>query len=557
MSSPDPAAPIEGGTAASFPNQPLPYVGRNFYLDDRALREALRDVAWAEADLVRWGEWLGRAETQALADEANRFSPRLSTHDARGERIDTVDFHPSWHALMAAAAAVGEHCAPWSSPRTGAQLARAAHYFLHAQVENGTQCPLTMTYASVPVLAQASASVAFVRDMLLPRVLARDYDPRALPVAQKRAALIGMGMTERQGGSDVRANVTRAEPTAEGTARITGHKWFFSAPQCDAHLVLAQDPRGLGCFLLPRVLPDGTRNAIRINRLKDKLGNRSNASAEVEFEGAIGWAIGEPGRGIATILTMVQHTRLDCVIGSAGIMRGALARALYHAEQRRAFGRRLVEQPLMQNVLADLALEAEAAMQLALRLARAFDAPVGSGDRALARLATPAAKYWVCKRAPMVALESMEVMGGNGYVEENPLPRLYREAPVNSIWEGSGNVICLDVLRAATREPASVEALISELANARAQNRDLDRYIASLEASLRHGGDDPASARRLTQGIALALAGALVVTHSPAAIADAFCASRLRVDSYCGAAFGTLPTGVDLTSIVERALPGA
>ena len=536
-------------TATPFPNQPPPYEGRNLYLTDVALRDAVarEGAGHAHADLVAWGATLGTADTFALADAANRFPPQLRTLDRRGERIDTVDFHPAWHALMQLATAAGEHCAPWTAPGPGAQVARAAMYFLHAQVENGTQCPVTMTYASVPVLARYLDD-----DLWLPRVLARDYDPRPLPVAEKRAALIGMGMTERQGGSDVRANLSGAEPAGDGTWRLRGHKWFFSAPQCDAHLILAQAGAGLTCFLLPRMLPDGSRNAVRINRLKDKLGNRSNASSEVEFDGATAWLLGEPGRGIPTILEMVAHTRLDCVIGSAGIMRSALAQALHHAQHRVAFGRRLFEQPLMAAVLADLALEVEGATALTLRLARAFDAAADAPDRALARIATPAAKYWICKRAPMVALEAMEVLGGNGYVEETPLPRLYREAPVNSIWEGSGNVICLDVLRAARRESGAIEALGAELSAARGGHRDYDRHVDALLATLTALPDNPAAGRRLAQAIALALSASVLLRNAPAFIADAFCASRLAGGPFAGAAFGSLPDGVDAARLIAR-----
>ena len=496
--------------ATPFPNQPPPYEGRNLYRTDIALAEAVarEGAARAKPALEQWGEMLGSAETFALADAANRNPPRLHTHDARGERIDAVEFHPSWDALMRLATAAGEHCAPWNDPAPGAQVARAAMYFLHAQVENGTQCPLTMTYACVPVLRRNADSNRVLADVWLSRILARDYDPRPLPIAAKRAAQIGMGMTERQGGSDVRANLTRAEPNGDGAWRLRGHKWFFSAPQCDAHLVLAQADEALSCFLLPRVRDDGTRNAIRINRLKDKLGNRSNASAEVEFDDALAWPLGAPGRGIATILEMVQHTRLDCVIGSAGMMRGALAYALHHAAHRIAFGRRLAEQPLMMAVLADMALEVEGATALSLRLARAFDTDAPERDRALARIVTPASKYWICKRAPMLALEAMEVLGGNGYVEETPLARLYREAPVNSIWEGSGNVICLDVMRTARREPAAIDALVAEIDTARGANRDLDAFAGSLRDALANASDDPARARQVAQAIALAFTAA-------------------------------------------------
>jgi len=542
--------------ATPFPNQPPPYEGRDLYATDAALREAVeRDGAgFARDSIAAWGAALGQADVFTLADDANRHSPVLRTHDARGERIDAVEFHPAWHRLMQMATAAGEHCAPWTAPGAGAQVARAAMYVLHAQVENGTQCPVTMTYASVPALRASGGAVPGLNATWLPRILAPAYDPRPLPVAAKRAALIGMGMTERQGGSDVRSNLTRAEPAGDGAYRITGHKWFFSAPQSDAHLVLAQAPQGLTCFLLPRILDDGTRNAIRLTRLKDKLGNRSNASAEVEFDGALGWRVGDEGRGIATILTMVQHTRLDCVLGSAGIMRAGVARALHHAKHRIAFGHALVQQPLMAAVLADLALESEAATALALRLARCYDAPEDGAEQALARVATPAAKYWTCKRASALAAESMEVLGGNGYAEENPLPRFYREAPVNSIWEGSGNVMCLDVLRALAREPAARDALQVELEAARGADRRYDAYVAALAPALAAAVDDARLARRVAQSIALALQGALLLRHAPPFVADAFCASRLASDTpFAGAAFGTLPPTADHAAIVARA----
>ena len=395
---------VESDPTFRSANQPPPFEDHNLYLGDRALQEAAvrEGAAWAHARLSAWGERLGSAVTLALAARANRYAPELRTHDRFGERIDEVTFDPAWHELMAMAMHAGEHCAPWSDVRPGAQVARATAYLMHAEVENGTQCPLTMTYAAVPLLRRCAAALPAIAEAWLPRMLAREYDPRSLPIAEKTSALIGMGMTERQGGSDVRANVTRAERTADGSYRLTGHKWFLSAPMCDAHLVLARADGGLSCFLLPRMLAEGTRNAVRILRLKDKLGNRSNASSEVEFDGAVAWLLGDEGRGVPVIIEMVQHTRLDCAIGSAGILRGAVSRALHHATHRRAFGKRLVEQPLMQNVLADLILEVEASTALALRLARAFEAAAPESERALARLATPAIKYWVCKRAPTV-----------------------------------------------------------------------------------------------------------------------------------------------------------
>ncbi len=539
-----------------FPNQPPPYADRNLYRDDVALGEAvaLEGARWAEPSLVDWGARMGSASVAALADAANRHPPELRTIDPRGERIDTVEFHPVWHELMRIATAAGEHCAPWVDARPGAQVARAAMYMMHAQVENGTQCPLTMTYASVPALRRADAEVPDLEATWLAGITARDYDARELPAGAKRALTIGMGMTERQGGSDVRTNITRAEGDGGGAYRVHGHKWFFSAPQCDAHLILAQARGGLTCFLLPRIRPDGTRNAIRLVRLKDKLGNRSNASSEVEFDGALAWRVGAEGRGVPTILEMVQHTRLDCVIGSAGLMRACAARALHHAAHRIAFGNVLSQQPLMRAVLADIALESEAATAVALRLARAFDAPADSAEHALARVATPAAKYWICKRAAAVSAEAIEVLGGNGYVEENGLARFYREAPLNSIWEGSGSVMALDVLRALGREPAARDAIAVELAEARGVDRGYDAFAAALDADLARE-PDAAAARALTQRIALALGASLLIRHAPTFVADAFCATRLAPASFGGAAFGALGAGADAAAIVARALP--
>ena len=540
-----------------FPNQPPPYADRNLYADDVALQEALarEGGAWADSAVHEWGAVLGAAATLALADAANRHPPEWAAYDPRGERIDAIAFHPAWHELMRLATAEGIHCLPWSDPCAGAQVARGARVHLHAQVENGTQCPLTMTYASVPVLRQAAAALPQLEHDWLPRVLTRDYDPRDLPVADKRAALIGMGMTERQGGSDVRSNRTRATPDPGGGVRLVGHKWFFSAPQCDAHLVLAQEEAGLSCFLLPRLLPDGTRNAVRINRLKDKLGNRSNASAEVEFDEAHAFPVGDPGRGIATILDMVQHTRLDCALATAGMMRSAVARAIHHARHRTAFGRALVSQPLMTEVLADLILESEAATALAMRVARAYDAPGGHTDRALARILTPAAKYWICKRGPALAAEAMEALGGNGYVEESGLPRLYREMPVNSIWEGSGNVIALDVARAARHEPAAVAALGALLDEARGANPTYDAFASTLMEEMASLADVTNAARRMAQAIATASAASILIRHAPASVADAFCATRFAPSVFGGGAFGALPLRSGAALIVDRALP--
>ena len=552
-------------------NQAPPFAGANLFACDPALREALEREGggWAAPAMEALGARLGQPELQELARLANEFPPRLVGYDRQGHRVDELEFHPAWHALMALLVENGAHSLPWEAPRAGAQVARACAYLLFGQVENGAQCPVTMTYAAVPALRQAPQIAA----RWLPKLLSREYDPRSLPVEQKRGALVGMGMTEKQGGSDVRANTTRAtrlDPAAvrarfgaghEDAFGIVGHKWFFSAPQADAHLVLAQTagegegaPPGLSCFFVPRFLPDGSRNAIRVQRLKNKLGNRSNASSEVEFCEAVGWLVGREGRGIPTILEMGSHTRLDCVLGSAGIMRAALTHALHHARGRSAFGRALAGQPLMQNVLADMALESEAATAFALRLARCFDAMAGDPREALlARLLTPAGKYWICKRGPAFGAEAMEVMGGNGYVEDAPLARLYREFPVNSIWEGSGNVMCLDLLRALGKGAEMRDALAAELALAAGRDGRFDAYCAALLEALPQAAADEAGARRLAERLVLAVQAALLLRHAPAVVADAFVASRIAADP--GGAFGRLPQGVDCAAILARALP--
>ena len=480
----------------------------------------------------------------------------LRTHDRYGRRVDEVEFHPAWHRLLATAVEHGLHAGPWRDPRPGAQVARAAGFYLWTQVEAGHGCPVSMTFAAVPAL-QTTPELAQAWE---PRLTALAYDPVLAPVGAKAGALCGMAMTEKQGGSDVRANTTAATPAGpDGLWLLTGHKWFCSAPMSDAFLVLAQAPAGLSCFLVPRVLPDGARNGFHLQRLKDKLGNRANASAEVELDGATGWLVGEPGRGLAAILEMVNHTRLDCVVGSAALMRQAVAQATHHAAHRSAFGRRLADQPLMANVLADLAVEAEAATTLAMRVAGAFDRAAGDpAEAALRRLATAAAKYWVCKRAPAMAAEALECLGGNGYVEESGMPRLYREAPLNSLWEGAGNINSLDVLRVLARQPDALAALLAEVAPARAAEPRLDREAAALERELAASPDPvglQAGARRLVERLAVVLQGALLVRHGHPAVADAFCASRVAGDR--GAAFGTLPSGLDLAAIVERATPKA
>jgi putative acyl-CoA dehydrogenase len=518
-------------------------------------------AGWARDGLHELGLLAGRAETAEAARLANEHPPVLRSHDRYGNRIDEVEFHPAWHALMDTAVSHGLHAAPWADPRPGAHVARAAKFYVWTQAEAGHGCPISMTYAVVPALRHNPG----LADRLEPLLTACAYDPGLRPAETKRGLLAGMAMTEKQGGSDVRANTTRAEPApAAGPDAhvLTGHKWFCSAPMSDMFLTLAQGPAGLTCFLLPRVLPGGERNGMRLQRLKDKLGNRSNASAEVEFDGALAYQVGEPGRGIATIIAMVSATRLDCVIGSAAGIRAATVAAVHHATHRQAFGKELAAQPLMANVLADLVLESQAATLLAFRLAGAADraAHGAAAEAALLRLALPAAKYWVCKRFPAHAVEALECLGGNGYVEESGLPRIYREAPLNSIWEGSGNVTSLDVLRALARTQGAAEALLAELDAAAGADPALDGAVAELKAQM--GGLATATdleaqheARRLAGRIAVALAAAQLVRHAPAPVADGYCASRLgpQAPGGPGAPFGTLPAGLDLAAIVDRA----
>jgi putative acyl-CoA dehydrogenase len=536
-------------------NQPPPLAGYDLYDADPVLAEALdrEGAGWASERVRALGVLAGTPEAIAWGEVADASPPVLRTHDRYGRRVDQVEFHPAWHRLLGTAVAHGLHASPWRDPRPGAQVARAAGFYLWSQVEAGHGCPVSMTFAAVPAL-RASPELAAVWE---PKLTALAYDPALAPVAGKAGALCGMAMTEKQGGSDVRANTTRAAPAGDGEWRLTGHKWFCSAPMSDAFLVLAQAPAGLSCFLVPRVLPDGGRNGFHLQRLKHKLGNRANASAEVELDGATGWLVGEPGRGLAAILEMVNHTRLDCVVGSAALMRQAVAQATHHAAHRSAFGRRLADQPLMANVLADLAVESEAATCLAMRVAGAFDrAARDPAEAALRRLATAMAKYWVCKRAPAVAAEALECLGGNGYVEESGMPRLYREAPLNSIWEGAGNINSLDVLRVLARQPDGLAALLDEVAPARAAEPRLDRAAAAVERELAAAADPAglqAGARRLVERLAVLLQGALLVRHGHPAVADAFCASRVAGDR--GAAFGTLPSGLDLPAIVDRATP--
>ncbi|MFI5975292.1 acyl-CoA dehydrogenase family protein [Streptomyces sp. NPDC051452] len=543
---------MAGTPTHTVTNQPPPLIGYDVFTADRALVEAVErhtDPAVLEevrAELSALGQAAGSAQLEEWAVQANEHPPRLRTHDRYGHRIDEVEFHPAWHRLLGKGVSAGLTGA-WSRP--AGHVRRAAGFLVWTQVEAGNCCPLSMTHAAVPAL-RADPRLAAVWE---PRLTSTIYDRELRPAGEKPGAVFGMGMTEKQGGSDVRANTTVARPLAEAdTYVLTGHKWFCSAPMSDAFVVLAQAPDGLTCFLVPRVLDDGTRNVFRIQRLKDKLGNRSNASAEVEFDGTWARRIGEEGRGVPTVIGMVAATRLDCALGSAGLMRQAVAQAIHHTAHREAFGGKLIDKPLMRNVLADLALESEAATALALRLAAAYD-DGGEQERALLRLAVPAAKYWITKRCTPVAVEAAECLGGNGYVEEWGLPRLVRESPLNSVWEGAGNVQALDVLRALRREPAALDACLTEIGRAHGADHRLDRAVKALFTELADLEGVEGRARRLVERLALALQGSLLVRHAPPEVADAFCASRLGGDH--GASFGTLPAGLDLARVVDRARP--
>jgi putative acyl-CoA dehydrogenase len=533
-------------------NQVPPLVGHDVYSTDGALTEAVARhadpsrLAEITTELSELGRSAGSAQAQKWAEEANTHEPVLRTHDRYGNRIDEVDFHPSWHRLLGHAVSAGLTGA-WSRP--DGHLRRAAGFLVWSQTDAGHGCPVSMTHAAVPALRMDPALAA----QWEPRLGSRTYDPQLAASGTKPGALFGMGMTEKQGGSDVRANTTRAEPLAEaGAYALTGHKWFCSAPMSDGFLVLAQAPGGLTCFLLPRVLADGARNVFLIQRLKDKLGNRSNASAEVEFDGTWAQRVGEEGRGVATIIEMVAATRLDCSLGSAALMRQAVAQAVHHAAYRSAFGGLLIDKPLMRNVLADLALESEAATTTALRLAAAYDADTEQ-ERALRRLAVAVTKFWVTKRCPAVAAEALECLGGNGYVEESGMPRIFRESPLNSVWEGSGNVQALDVLRVLQREPQALGAFLTEVGQARGADHRLDGAIKDLLAELADLEGVESRARRIVERMALVLQGSLLVRFAPPAVADAFCASRLGGD--WGSTFGTLPHTLDLAAIVDRARP--
>ncbi|MEU3094441.1 acyl-CoA dehydrogenase family protein [Streptomyces sp. NPDC006967] len=540
------------GTTHTVTNQAPPLVQYDVFGADRALVEAVERHLAADVldegltELSGLGRTVGSAQVQEWGAQANENPPRLRTHDRYGHRIDEVDFHPSWHRLLGKGVSAGLTGA-WGRP--GGHVRRAAAFLMWTQAEAGNGCPLSMTHAAVPALRTEPALAAEWE----PRLASTVYDRALRPPGQKPGALFGMGMTEKQGGSDVRANTTAARPLAEdGAYELTGHKWFCSAPMSDAFLVLARAPGGLTCFLVPRVLADGTRNVFLIQRLKDKLGNRSNASAEVEFAGTWARRVGEEGSGVRTIIGMVAATRLDCVLGSAGLMRQAVAQAVHHCTHREAFGGKLVDKPLMRNVLADLALESEAATTLALRLAAAYD-DGGDRERALLRIAVPAAKYWVTKRCAPLAVEAAECLGGNGYVEESGMPRLVRESPLNSVWEGAGNVQALDVLRALRREPEALDAYLREVGRARGADHRLDAAVKDLLTELADLEGVEGRARRLVERLALVLQGSLLVRYAPPEVSDAFCAGRLGGDA--GASFGTLPHTLDLASVVERARP--
>ncbi|MCX8072925.1 MAG: isovaleryl-CoA dehydrogenase [Candidatus Binatia bacterium] len=535
-------------------NQPPPFEGHDLFATDGVLREALvrEGASWAEDSVAELARTL-TGEPLRWAVLANTYPPVLRNFDRYGHRIDEVEYHPAYHNLMELAVAHELHALPWRARRSGAHVARAAKFFLQSQVEAGHGCPISMTYSIVPALRHQPELAAEWE----PKIVSREYDPRSLPARNKRGVICGMAMTEKQGGSDVRANTTRAEPVDSGGPGaaywITGHKWFCSAPMSDAFLMLAYTEKGLSCFFVPRWRPDGVRNTILMQRLKDKLGNRSNASSEIELDRAWGRMVGEEGRGVRTIIEMVNHTRLDCVIGSAAAMRQALVQAIHHCRHRSAFGKRLTEQPLMQNVLADLALESEAATLTMMRLARAYDeADRNPAQKHFARIATAVAKYWVCKRTPMMVAEALECLGGAGYVEEAIMPRLYREAPLNGIWEGSGNVICLDVLRALSKEPETLPAFLEELYSARGEPI-FDRTLERLQGELGDHDGIQYRARRLVEQMALLLQASLLLRHSPPTVALAFCRARLQGDS--GRAFGTLPQDVQAEAIIERALP--
>jgi putative acyl-CoA dehydrogenase len=533
-------------------NQPPILENYNLFTSDEALKTAVEanGGAWNNEKAAQFGEILGRAETLELGNLANKNLPVLKTHDRFGNRLDAVEFHPAYHELMRISVENETHSLAWTSEKKGKYVARSALAFIKQQVDEGTSCPLTMTFAALPSL-QINPEIA---RLWLPKVLSNEYDPRFLPAPEKRGATFGMAMTEPQGGSDVRANITFAEKAGDqGEYLITGRKWFCSAPMSDAFLVLAQGAKGLSCFLLPRFTPSGAKNTLYFQRLKDKLGNKSNASGEVEFHASYARIIGEEGRGVANIMEMVRHTRLDCAVGSAASLKRALAESIHFCQYRKAFGALLIKQPLMQNLLADLALESEAATALGFRLARGFDESETSEEaRAFTRAATAIGKFWNCKRAVFAVGEALEVLGGNGYVEESVLPRLYRDIPVNSVWEGSGNVQCLDVLRSMEKEPKSIEAVFNELNAAKGLNDFFDRFLLNLKDEFGNLENLEFRARIIVEKCALALQAKVLLKTAPAFLAEAFCRSRLAESKNLN--FGTLPAGLEIEKIIERSM---
>ena len=534
-------------------NQPPILENYNLFTSDAALQNAVEvnGGAWNNEEAENFGAILGSAKTLELGNLANNNPPILKTYDRFGNRLDVVEFHPAYHELLKIGIENETHSLNWTSEKSGAYVARSALAFMKQQVDEGTSCPLTMTFSVVPSLKIEPEIAA----EWLPRVLPNEYDARFIPASEKRGATFGMAMTEPQGGSDVRANITFAEKlNASGEYKITGRKWFCSAPMSDAFLVVAQTEKGVSCFLMPRFTPDGTKNSIYFQRLKDKLGNKSNASGEVEFHAAHAKIIGEEGRGVANIMEMVRHTRLDCAVGSAGTLRRAVAESLYHCAHRKVFGKLLIQQPLMQNLLVDLSLESEAATAFAFRLAKGFDESKSNEEaKIFTRIATAIGKFWICKRAVFAIGEALEILGGNGYVEEFVLPRLYRDIPVNSIWEGSGNVQCLDVLRSINKEKSSIEILLNEIKSSGGINKNFDDFVPNVEKELFDADNLEFRARRIVEKLALALQAATLLKTAPDFVGDAFCNSRLSNENFLS--FGTLPGKVEIEKIVERSMP--
>ncbi|MCW8125555.1 acyl-CoA dehydrogenase family protein [Microbulbifer halophilus] len=548
---PDNRSPSESASTHRVFNQAPALTGHNLYAGDAALRDAVQHNGghWAEDDLQRYGEVCGRPEWIERGYDANEFKPLFEPHDRIGNRIDLVRYHPAYHQLMQLALSEGLHSSPWTNPGPGVHVVRAAKYYMHSQVEAGHGCPVTMTFASVPSI-RLSKELA---DEWLPKITARGYDPSNRPHTEKSHLTIGMGMTEKQGGSDVRTNTTTATPVGDGTFELVGHKWFTSAPMCDAFLMLAQTDAGLSCFLVPRWRPDGSKNPIRVQRLKNKAGNVSNASSEIELRGALGWLVGEEGRGVNAIIEMVSTTRFDCMIGSSGGQRQAVVQAIYHASQRSAFGKPLIDQPLMQNVLADLQLEVEGSAAMTMRMARAMDHLDSEHEKMLMRLGAAVGKYWICKRTPHHAYEAMECLGGNGVIENFITARLYRDAPINAIWEGSGNIQALDVLRAITKTPAVINHWFDELADSAGTDPLLDKTVDSLKDQLADMDQIEYRARRLVDQMALAMQAHLLVQGGNSAVAEAFIASRLGAQGAHNT--GCLPTGLDVKTLIERGNP--